>query len=573
MAFSNASNFSMRDTTVNVVDGDQHNQTTNNYIRIVRIGRPGRAIAKREKKKRGNDSDQYHKILSGDIYKVEKMHSGDRWGIERNVDGVVESVQGSSTVYHVRLFGNEHQKFTAISYHGGHAKKFWKEDFAEYARPNDPVVFQLFGINRSKIPVLLFYDAWVPFGHFCRKELFWTTLYGQMLCKKTPYMIWHLWLNSQTGEVSFGPMGPYFPLIPTLPTSACEDLPRKTDMLEDDTFTRYLKELGLGSLDTDILFHASLHNVMLSVNDIFGIEHQACPDDTDHDHWIKNASYRINGLWQNNDPPYLVQPEQVLQFLDNLCLNTVYSGTQPNGLARMTVGTAWTTDCTGFLDRTIAAGGLTRFTFDPEIFKEANRSRSFVYGPPSLLVSSWLSQANSVFSGQDEVLGESCFMVGASLELRVSRELESGLAVSTPETPSAVYLFIRPPPERLSDLNSWTNDQIYFWSLDENGENRIQEVVCKRLRLPVLNLYTTKLNLRSWPKYVYDAVQAWQVTRGFDPTTTDFACSLGLPIFELVKDSRFEEIASETKEESSSSVSSWWSWSAVPDSDIPAFAM
>ncbi|KAK7060739.1 hypothetical protein VNI00_000471 [Paramarasmius palmivorus] len=51
----------------------------------------------------------------------------------------------------------------------------------------------------------------------------------------------------------------------------------------------------------------------------------------------------------------------------------------------------------------------------------------------------------------------------------------------------------------------------------------------------------------SYPKYTYDAIHKWQVAKGFDPSTPDFARSLGYPILERVtpEKSRFEEVAKE----------------------------
>ncbi|KAF9263802.1 hypothetical protein L218DRAFT_309855, partial [Marasmius fiardii PR-910] len=35
----------------------------------------------------------------------------------------------------------------------------------------------------------------------------------------------------------------------------------------------------------------------------------------------------------------------------------------------------------------------------------------------------------------------------------------------------------------------------------------------------------------SWPTRTYKKIYNWQVSRGFDPKTTDFACYLGCPIY------------------------------------------
>ena len=51
----------------------------------------------------------------------------------------------------------------------------------------------------------------------------------------------------------------------------------------------------------------------------------------------------------------------------------------------------------------------------------------------------------------------------------------------------------------------------------------------------------------TWPSHVYTAIRNWQVARGFDPTTADFARSCGYPELDILIDneaaeSRFEEV-------------------------------
>jgi len=57
--------------------------------------------------------------------------------------------------------------------------------------------------------------------------------------------------------------------------------------------------------------------------------------------------------------------------------------------------------------------------------------------------------------------------------------------------------------------------------------------------------FTTRLAIGRvwWSQAAYSAIHQLHVFKGFDPTTTDFARSLGFPILNVVGDeARFEEI-------------------------------
>ncbi|KAG7087980.1 hypothetical protein E1B28_012020 [Marasmius oreades] len=63
--------------------------------------------------------------------------------------------------------------------------------------------------------------------------------------------------------------------------------------------------------------------------------------------------------------------------------------------------------------------------------------------------------------------------------------------------------------------------------------------------VPSVLLYT-----RSWDADAYDLLSAWQEKKGFDPTTTDFARSLGYPSMEViysdVDDQHFDDLTEDT---------------------------
>ncbi|KAF9255447.1 hypothetical protein L218DRAFT_847706, partial [Marasmius fiardii PR-910] len=74
----------------------------------------------------------------------------------------------------------------------------------------------------------------------------------------------------------------------------------------------------------------------------------------------------------------------------------------------------------------------------------------------------------------------------------------------------------------------------YFWSHDRRGQTYISNEECNFLGLP------TKLKINvshfhcSWPTKVYKDIHKWQLDRGFDPKTPDFAHYLEYPVYTVM---------------------------------------
>jgi hypothetical protein len=81
-----------------------------------------------------------------------------------------------------------------------------------------------------------------------------------------------------------------------------------------------------------------------------------------------------------------------------------------------------------------------------------------------------------------------------------------------------------------------------YWSQDPSGQSIISPEEQKILGLPEITL-EEKMKLNSWPEEAYDYIRQYQEIKGFNPDTTDFARSMGLPILEVVTDEgRFEVV-------------------------------
>ncbi|ESK93141.1 hypothetical protein Moror_1077 [Moniliophthora roreri MCA 2997] len=517
--FNEAQNLSISGNATNVVHRDQYNGATTIINRIVRTGRPGRTVVERGRRRHDIDSeyDQYREIIRGDIHKLERLSSQDVWVSWEWKDGQpIWTCQ--RTVHQARVYGDD-RAFTAISYHGRDAKKIWKKEFMKYSQADDPVVLlQLFAINRSRVPTLLFYDEWLPLGHLYSKvkETFWEGYYLKVYTcvwwrRLTPKDFGSkLWLNSRTGRISSGPDGPYTYLQhPRVPYN-CEDMPSAMEMATTDTCLRFFNQTRAENIDYDVLEYACEQKSFTCIESLLGID---SPDDHPHGFWRRSTCDR------------------------RLRLDTVYSGAQLDKIAIVKEGLAyaWNTWQDALSDQTLLDGGLTGFRFN--WFNVGSQRLYWIHFDTEVPEDAWLSQVHrSELSISDS---ETCFIPYLDFCLNLEPRHKQ-LGVSDSETLPIVYLFLRPPPIYLADIDSWLS-QVSFWSFDKNGTSEIPETECECLGLPYITFGEVLLRLYTWPKYIYDGLHAWQVARGFDPATVDFARSLDLPILEPAI-SQFEEI-------------------------------
>ncbi|KAK7016207.1 hypothetical protein VNI00_018959 [Paramarasmius palmivorus] len=114
----------------------------------------------------------------------------------------------------------------------------------------------------------------------------------------------------------------------------------------------------------------------------------------------------------------------------------------------------------------------------------------------------------------------------------------------------SIYLFIYPPPLSISECILWEkgHTKTHFWSLDENGRSEMSKEERRQWEIPelALSFRWDYVHLRSWPTYTYTALRKWQVARGFEPTTADWAQSHGYLELEIIggktEEARFEGV-------------------------------
>ncbi|KAK7060723.1 hypothetical protein VNI00_000454 [Paramarasmius palmivorus] len=424
-----------------------------------------------------------------------------------------------------------------------------------------------------------------------------------------------LWLNSQSGHFSCGPQGPYY-RSGQVSANLVEDLRSTAEMLQIDTCVEFLSKSSL-NLDGDVVDFASwlCWGNDICINDLFGIEHHCGRPCVQADGVVINWDRKGEGCCRRLVPKGYIHNE-VFDFLDNLRFGSIYLGRQRCEIARKAQVHLYYFDelheFPALVDRTLIEGGMTRFLFDFDASGSPLVGTLRVSHSPNFVVNgrTWLPQAHHHFTCDDDI--ESCCMSAPLYRSSITNPttvvllnffvLIHGFYPRPTSSPRSkpdnredgscgtaakptVYFFVRPLPVQLSEVKDWLNSEPIFWSFDENGITRIPESTREELGLPDMTLGDPQVTLRAWPKHHYDAIHKWQITRGFDPSTPDFARSLGIPIFKRVRPEKrqFKEVAKEKECEAPSperdeldesflsrlSKLSWWQAAA----DIPVGLM
>ncbi|KAG7097918.1 hypothetical protein E1B28_005229 [Marasmius oreades] len=375
----------------------------------------------------------------------------------------------------------------------------WKKDFRKFyettyvcfcclrsidrADSRNTMKMQLFGINRSSVPLLIFHRELLPLAHF------WDGLgdFGRSYACTLARRVWkcresELWIDPVQGTLIRGVQGPdhdiYHFSLPAVTLPSSVEL-----LLQEDVCFRYFSRLPL---------------------------------DKEFDKRAIDVLHFAFGILGEEIPPIISRPYVL--------------STKTNSIIAVGSAAAWY-GYDGCLDgRVVMPDGKTRFT----LTDEGSDLKLYSFGNTH----AWMSQASSVFhrlgislddnlSSYEFVLPSICFT--GSIE-DSQRRLED----------QPIYFFLHPVPEH--------GVPTHTWSYDENGEIPIPRHQCKDLGLPT-ELSTKHVSRRTrrthrWPSKTYKYIHKWQIARGFDPTTTDFARYLEYPIYEVrpSESGRFEEL-------------------------------
>ncbi|KAF9262794.1 hypothetical protein L218DRAFT_988058 [Marasmius fiardii PR-910] len=501
MALIGTSGVSVEGDMANIVHG---NQTINYNTHGI--------VQQKAEEKEPTLYDQFRKIRLGDIYIVQDICYRDDYGQCWLAESQYRTLKFRETISIAKIYckAAKDLKFTVVSYNGPRAAEKWEEDFRRVARVRGAQTMQLFGINRSSVSrLLIFHGELLPIKHWYVSHICMRYFIGGLV-RQWGCDLSEVWLNSQTGVLCAGM--PYerdvFSSWPFLYRSfeeaAFENvlLPSSAELLNKDVFVRYLSSLPLDNrIDYQLL--AILNE---DVQEKAKVSHS-------HSYTILVRRLAWKLYLGFGSFTYLEQGDLM-----------------PNGATRFLFNPSWY----GLF--TIELGG------DWQQQKRA-----------------WLCKALSIF----HALGVSLEEDLSKYRLRMLWEHpytligKYNVLHERQQKHTPIYLFLL--PFDIHDLSlacqRGPTTSLHMWSFDKLGQSHISDGMCQDLGLPtsltVRSLGTDKVVQGSYPTKVYKRLYSWQVARGFDPTTTDFArhCDLDHCFdFQVDNISQFEELHNESEE-------------------------
>ncbi|KAG7096492.1 hypothetical protein E1B28_003922 [Marasmius oreades] len=471
MAFTGSSGFSIQGSAYNSVQGNQIINSTTIQVR---------------QEKKHTMYDEFHTIILGSVCRIRDIYREDylrRLAVGKREWWEFARPRVDRAICTARIRGESvDSRFTVVSYTGPEAKKAWKKDFQRCYNAVDTTKMQLFGINQSNIPLLIFYGELIPLAHIWDRIGSLGRSYAITLAWDMKWRVSNTWIDTEKGTLIEGLEGPNNDSFERQPILGIKmALAPSVELLQNHLCLEYLSRSS-----PDKEFDLFLINLLDQAS---AVTVEELPVTTNRptvlsDH--TNAMIAIgNGIWEGAGP----------------CLKS----------------------------RVTMADGRTRFVL-------TNRTS------PMLAVSdladdsmAWLSQASSVFhklgsSSLNEDLSSYKF-VGPAIVLRGS--VEESVQIRHPQS-LPIYFDLHPLP-LFPLLEPGLTVSPHSWSFDEHGQTSIPEDECEYLGLPTKILVTRSTNYKVfWPTETYNLIRQWQIARGFDPTTTEFARYLGFPALDVI---------------------------------------
>ncbi|KAG7087999.1 hypothetical protein E1B28_012038 [Marasmius oreades] len=418
----------------------------------------------------------------------------------------------------------ESSPFLCVAYTGSDAQKVFKRDYLAFSRIRNAHVMQLRGFNDSDIPMVLFHEELIPVHHIFQRHrelsiALQCYIALQASIARESILEWHqtevdhyycdnVWIQPRNGRISFGPRVPlteYFSVYGGWELGNCTDMPAlPTYMYNANCLLKHLLNYSsdnflLSGLDSTLISH------LLYREKVYIPQNNQV--------WLRSSGRPIT-----NFQPRSCWTHRVWQFPfveDHFELITLEDGRTRLSIKSIT----------------------------PQLLHEC--IVSFVYGmdeglPHCRRHGNWLSQSCSIFSTMNIPRHEwsDCTLLGQIwLDLIIDdTELDCIASDMIPhDLETQYYLFVLPPPQNINnspDVITWMlGKDLYYWSSDPNGQTVMPESqrVSLGLPSPIPEAWGT---YETWSAETYDLMRAWQEAKGFDPSTTDFARSLGHTILE-----------------------------------------
>ncbi|KAK1220196.1 hypothetical protein PQX77_017058 [Marasmius sp. AFHP31] len=386
----------------------------------------------------------------------------------------------NKTICTAKLIGVEGE-FTVVSYRGQDAHRAFEAEFCEVSRSLFSEVAQVYAIDKGTIPSMVLWHNLVPLAQLLSNVGELVQQYLENLHNQWECDYEEMWIDPTRGVVCRGPKGPRSYI--RVPALRIKDLPPTAELLQEEVLVRFL----------------------------------GCQKSREADDAFMNV---MSDIWMGR-----VEPEQVHRPTIFLALTKTPIAVANN---------VWTSLEDTLVEWTCLENGWTRFRLDGDGWLELRSNED--------LWRAWLWQASSVFHARGVLLDNDL----KDFHLVYPQGCLDGNIDKSPSKcqlrqKQPIFLFVYPPPPHLRDEKT---SSLHHWSFSEDGHSQISPESCRNLGLPV-DVYYRRSGCRSHsrPTDTYKLIHQYQIARGFDPTTADFAKHLGYPIFQPLDDAdRFEDV-------------------------------
>ncbi|KAL0568941.1 hypothetical protein V5O48_013029 [Marasmius crinis-equi] len=393
-----------------------------------------------------------------------------------------QCLRANKTFCAAQVIGGEGRVFTVITYTGPEARQAFEKDFQMFSTSITAGPFQVYGIN-TNVPTVLFYDERQPLAKFWGSLGYWGRSYMEALIIQLNCNENEIWLDPRKGELCQGPAGPECDTI-----LACYYIPRKNlpcsaELLQEGNCLSFLASLKARDIDRVVV---RLIAEGFSRGNSKAEVHQPaiCSAST-------NATVAVSGgLWRQD-----------------------------------LVG-----DCLGA--REVMKNGMTRFMLKGK----GDRLSLWIEEEEGV----WMSQVLSVFHARGIALDDDLKLIFPLLFL--TGHLSTSETTRQRRREKSIYLFLHPVSPSTPTTRCKTSS-LHYWSFDPTGQHPLPPKICEDLGLPIkLDLNVSLFIRYHWNNEAYKRMHQYQVARGFNPKTTDFAQHLGFPIYQVQSDfDRFED--------------------------------
>ncbi|KAF9259135.1 hypothetical protein L218DRAFT_1080048 [Marasmius fiardii PR-910] len=466
MAFIGTSKISLEGDAYNYVVG---NQIINNMNQPIDVRKEAHTIY-----------DEFYNVKRGAIFMLRDIHYEEyprQWDIGIRDWWEEGCLRVDRTICAAELRYDNSATFTAM--------KAWEKDFRQFSQVRNARNIQLFGINQSSVPMLIFYGELVPVAHIWEKVSTLGRSYIYTLARNLGCYEPQMWIDTKQGTLIRGLDGPFCGGGYAL---GIEMLPFGLEFLEDGVLWRYLSHLPL---DREIDMR------MLRMTE-----------------WLRTMD-TLDNISPANRPIV-----RVLSMATNSTVAVGYG--------------VWRAEESCLGSKTQMPNGITRCKLEED--SELECLDIGLYSSFSETLRAWLSQATNIHHKLSVSFDDVLFKlivpdISAEAQVEGSEVKRRRRSRSSP-----IYFFNSPEPPSVSPpLEDPSTLPFYFWSFDPTGQTRIPNDECEYLGLPVrLQVKVGLHSQHSWPAEAYKDLFKWQRDRGFDPTTTDFTQYLGFPVFDVV---------------------------------------